>query len=204
MSGKLAKALKCLANPECQRIKGISGVYFDARPMRAYGRLAVLFPGEGSQYPRMFEDLCLHFPEVRTCFDLLDRSAQGNDEHYLPSSYIFPPPRPPDAADDPDQRLWRMAGAVEAVFTANRAAWALLGRLRVVPDVLVGHSTGEYNALLAAGAIDVDDDDLVRHLRRGHLISRELGETGRVPCVPQLIGCSGVRQPKIRRSAAWG
>ena len=181
MSGKLAAALKCLANPECHRIKGINGVYFDARPMSEYGRLAVLFPGEGSQYPRMFEDLCLHFPEVRMCFDLLDQSAQGNDDHYLPSSYIFPPPQPPAAADDPDERLWRMAGAVEAVFTANRAAWALLDRLRVVPDVLAGHSTGEYNALLAAGAIDVDDDDLVRHLRRGHLISRELSETGRVP-----------------------
>jgi malonyl CoA-acyl carrier protein transacylase/phosphopantetheinyl transferase (holo-ACP synthase) len=181
MGEKLGQALEHLADPECRRIKGIGGVYFDARPVGAYGHLAVLFPGEGSQYPHMLQELCLYFPEARARFDLLDRSAQGDDERYLPSSYIFPPPRAPGAADEPDERLWRMAGAVEAVFTANRAASALLDRLHVVPDVLAGHSTGEYNALLAAGAIDVDDEGLVQYLRRGHLISRELGETGRVP-----------------------
>lgn len=208
LSLKLGKALKRLADPACRGIKGVAGVYFGARPMDTNGRLAVLFPGEGSQYPRMFEELCLHFPEVRACFDLLDRSARGGDEPYVPSRYIFPPRLAAGAVDDPDDRLWRMAGAVEAVFTANRAAAALLDRLHVVPDVLAGHSTGEYNALLAAGAIDVDDEDLVQHLRRGHVISRELAETGRVP--EGVLLAAGPADPAVigpilgrRRGSVW-
>ncbi len=51
------------------------GTYFWDEPIGGPGALAFLFPGEGSQYPGMLADLCLHFPEVRKQFDTADRIA---------------------------------------------------------------------------------------------------------------------------------
>ena len=34
----------------------------------AAGKLCLLFPGEGSQYPDMLAELCVHFPQVRDAF----------------------------------------------------------------------------------------------------------------------------------------
>ncbi len=70
---KLAYALKRLADPDCHQIKDLKGIYFFDTPLSKEGKLAFLFPGEGSQYVNMLADLCIYFPEVRACFDRTDR-----------------------------------------------------------------------------------------------------------------------------------
>src|SRR5690606_27029789 len=45
---------------------------------------------------------------------------------------------------------------------------ALMRSLGVEPDAIVGHSSGEFAALLAAGAVRLDDDEaLVRCIEQG-------------------------------------
>ena len=56
-------------------------------------KLAFLFPGEGAQYPNMLADLCLHFPEVRECFDQIDRVYFGHPRGYCPATTSSPGPR---------------------------------------------------------------------------------------------------------------
>lgn len=147
--------------------------YRGAGPVGGYGRVAWLFPGEGAQYTGMLEDLCVSFPRARACFDLLDHAIDAGPR---PSSAIFPPDKAERTA------LWRMDGAVEAVLTANRAVAAVLRGLGLVPDVVVGHSTGEYSALLEAGAFDLTGDEaLADTLRLGNRISRELDAAGAIP-----------------------
>jgi acyl transferase domain-containing protein len=155
---KLDRALERLSDPGCSRIKDVQGIYFFEQPLAPSGQLAFLFPGEGSQYANMLVDLCLHFPEVREHFDLIDRVFAEHTRDYLPSDYIFPRPTFSEAERRAtDERLWLMEGAVEAVLTANQALLALLSRLGVYPDAVVGHSTGEYSAMLASGMIDLVD-----------------------------------------------
>src|SRR5262249_24730960 len=89
---KFAHAARRLADRECRRIKDKSGIYYFAEPLGGRGKLAFLFPGEGSQYVDMLADLCMHFPEVRECFDLIDRAFADHPRKYLPSQVIFPPP----------------------------------------------------------------------------------------------------------------
>jgi malonyl CoA-acyl carrier protein transacylase/phosphopantetheinyl transferase len=110
----------------------------------------------------MLADLCIHFPEVRQQFDLVDRVFAGSGRVYLPSDAVFPRP----AFSEPErkaaeERIWQMEGAVEAVLIANRALCGLLGRLGIRPDALVGHSTGDYSAMAAAGMIDLNDEEHV-------------------------------------------
>ncbi|WZO99324.1 beta-ketoacyl synthase N-terminal-like domain-containing protein [Isosphaeraceae bacterium EP7] len=155
LKAKLGKAAKKLGSPGCLQIRDVSGIYYAAEPLGRSGKLAILFPGEGAQYPNMLADLCLHFPEVQACFDEIDQIYYDHPRGYVPSDHIFPRSSPiPSDGGGVAERLWQIAGAVEAVLTANRAMLTLMERLGLRPDVILGHSTGEYSAIRASGIFD--------------------------------------------------
>lgn len=157
---KLAQAVQRLAEPGRHQIKDVKGIYFFETSFYPSGKLAFLFPGEGSQYSNMLSDLCLHFPDVRACFDRIDQIFLDHPRRYLPSDFIFPRPTFPSRRDA-EQHLWQVDVAIEAVLTANQALFTLLSRLGVQPDAVVGHSTGEYSALRAAGVVPLSDKEFI-------------------------------------------
>jgi acyl transferase domain-containing protein/phosphopantetheinyl transferase (holo-ACP synthase) len=183
LNKKLSYAIGRLKDPKCLRIKDRSGVYFFEEPVGRKGKLAFLFPGEGSQYVNMLRDLCLHFPEVRACFDLLDRAFADHPSKFLPSYGIFPPPlQSKDECNHAEDKLWQMNNAVDAVITADRALFRLLNRLGIQPDVILGHSSGEIMALEAAGAVDIrDEEELISHIRAGNRMIETLMSTNNIP-----------------------
>jgi acyl transferase domain-containing protein/phosphopantetheinyl transferase len=174
---KVAYAKGKIADSTCLRIRDPKGIYFFAEPVSAAAKTAFLFPGEGSQYANMLADLCILFPEVRAAFDTIDRTFAENGGRMLPSQAIFPPPGA-GAGDG----LWRMDVGPEAVFTANQAMFQLLSRLGVRPDMVVGHSTGEYSALMAAGVtVAADDAELARNIRRLNALYEQAASEGQIP-----------------------
>ncbi len=157
LSEKLAHARGRLADQRCRQIKDNRGIYFFEEPLE--GKLAFLFPGEGAQYTNMLLDLCLHFPEVRSCFDLADRALIHGTRQCLPSDFIFPRSILSEAERaNVEDFLWQIDGAVEGVLVANWAMWTLLGKLEIRPDVIVGHSTGDYSAMFASNIIELNDE----------------------------------------------
>jgi malonyl CoA-acyl carrier protein transacylase len=159
LQGKLQRALNRLGSRDCRQIKDVSGIYFFEEPVGRQGKLAFLFPGEGSQYANMLLDLALHFPEVRACFDLADRAFVDHPRNYVPSDFIFPRPSFSDGGSAAvEEKLWQIDGAVEAVLIADWAMLMLLRRLEIQPDAILGHSTGDYAAMFASGLIDVTDE----------------------------------------------
>lgn len=172
---KLQQSISRLSDQKCREINDRNGIYYNSKPLAKEGRVAFLFPGEGSQYPHMLSNLCISFPEIRKCFDMLDNALYAESIGPLPSQFIFPPLTNASASGSLNNHLWQMDGAIEAVFAANLALLTLLDRLQVAPDVVFGHSTGEYNALLAAGAISVRNrEHLVRYLREGDKVSKRI------------------------------
>ncbi|MGA7384518.1 MAG: acyltransferase domain-containing protein, partial [Methylocella sp.] len=155
-AAKLGDAANRLGDANRRTIRDRRGLYFDAAPKDAAAKLAFLFPGEGSQYPNMLRDLAMHFPEVRVWFDRIDKAFIGHRRAFRPSQVIFPPPGP-SSSNAGMETLWRMDVGPEAIFAANQAAFAFLGRIGLRPDAIVGHSTGEYSALIAAGAQAFDE-----------------------------------------------
>ncbi len=165
---KLHRAVDKLQQPDCRRIKDISGIYYEAEPLGRDGKIVLVFPGEGAQYPNMLADLCLHFPEVREAFDRADRSDDDEVRGYVTSDWVFP--RPAFSEDErraADEHLMQMDIAVEAVLTANRAIHELLQRIGLRPDACMGHSTGEYSAAHAAGVLVVENEEQFMAIRRG-------------------------------------
>jgi phosphopantetheine--protein transferase-like protein len=200
---KLTRALERLADPQCVRIKDASGTYFFEQPLSRQGKLAFLFPGEGSQYINMLSDLCVHFPQVRAWFDLIDRAFVAHQRNYLPSQVIFPPPTGTGQTLQgiEEERLWQMDAGAEAVFTANQAMFSLLSQLHIRPQAVLGHSTGESSALVASGANPIDDEDYLirgildlntlyeRLFAEGHIAERVLLAVGSADrdCVLSLV-----------------
>jgi acyl transferase domain-containing protein len=154
LRAKLDRTAKRLGEKRAERIRDKDGVYWFEKPLMHSGKLAFVFPGEGSQYLNMMADLCLHFPEVRKMFDLMDRTFEGHERGYLPSQVIVPPP-----GSAANKRLFSMDVGPEAVFCANQAIFALLEKLDVRADAMMGHSTGEHSALVCSGMARIADDE---------------------------------------------
>jgi acyl transferase domain-containing protein/phosphopantetheinyl transferase (holo-ACP synthase) len=180
LAQKLTLALGRLEDPKCRQIKDNAGIYFFDQPLQ--GKVAFLFPGEGAQYPNMLLDLCLHFPEVRRCFDLADRALTHASRSILPSDFIFPRTILPEAERETVKKaLWQIDGAVEGVLIGNWAIWTLLSHLQIRPDVIVGHSTGDYSAMVASNIIGIDDEGYVETILEWNKAHRRMEKQIPVP-----------------------
>ena len=184
LESKLHLALEKLTDFECSRLQIHSGIYYtDPKAIALGGKTAFLFPGEGSQYPNMLADLCLHFPKVRAWFDTLDENFPDKNE-YLPSSLIFPPPTciTEEERDFIAKELFSMKVAPGALLVANLALYELLSDLGIGCDVMVGHSSGENAALTASGTIPrMEQSQLINKFRHLNQIYTDLEAQDKIP-----------------------
>ena len=150
---KLGLVREALEQPKPESIKDHKGIYLSAQPLGKNGKLAFLFPGQGSQYPGMLSDLAMHFSEVREHFELADRVLDGKFSRVL-SSYIFPPPAfSPDEHRAHEQKLTETHIAQPALGASGIALTHLYQKLGINPQMAAGHSYGEYTALCSAGVL---------------------------------------------------
>ena len=112
---------------------------------------AFVFPGQGSQSVGMGKALAEAFPEARAAFDEAD-AALG----WRLSEVIF---------DGPAERLTLTENAQPAILTVSVAAWRVLDARGFRPDVVAGHSLGEYSAHVAAGTLAFGDAVRLVHHR---------------------------------------
>ena len=130
-----------------------AGVYYTESPLAAQGKVAVVFPGQGSQFPHMVRELAIEFPAVRQVFERAEQCVALTLERPL-CRYIFP-----TTAFTDDERASQVEAlkatevAQPALAAANAAMWKLLQHLGLHADMVAGHSFGELVALYAAGSI---------------------------------------------------
>jgi len=106
-------------------------------------KTAFLFPGQGSQYAGMGKSLADNFPVAREAFDEAD-AALG----LCISKLCF---------EGPAEALQLTENTQPALLTVSIAAFRVLRERGLKPDLVAGHSLGEYSALVAAGSIEFAD-----------------------------------------------
>ena len=155
-------------------------------------QLAFVFPGQGSQAVGMGRLLAEASPAAAAVFAAADRALQ------TPISGL--------AWDGPAERLDLTENAQPAllatsiaILAALRERWVAEGLTAPVPRFAAGHSMGQYSALVAAGAISLDDG--VRLVRQRGLLMQASGQ-GRDGAMAALIGLDETRLPELVAAAA--
>lgn len=120
----------------------------------APGKLAFLFPGQGSQYVQMGADLLMTSDAARAVFDQV-ASIQDADLDRL-HQLVFPMPVfDAESRAAQQEALTATEWAQPALAASSMAMLACLRELGVEANAAAGHSFGELSALCAAGCIDL-------------------------------------------------
>jgi len=115
------------------------------------GKLAFMFPGQGSQYVNMLKDLCAVETVVAETFAEADRVMESILGRPL-TSYIYVEGDEVSLAEA-EKALRNTEITQPALLTANVAILRLMRKFGFQPDLVIGHSLGEYAALVAAGVL---------------------------------------------------
>ncbi|MFN8642283.1 MAG: acyltransferase domain-containing protein [Candidatus Binatia bacterium] len=155
LADKAGRALKALAADNAAMWKALraQGVF---RGQGAPGKVAFLYTGQGSQYVNMLADLRQREPLVADVFAEADRVMTPLLGKPL-SAYIFVDGSDAAAVARAEEDLRQTAITQPAVLATDAALTALLGAYGIAPDMVMGHSLGEYGALVAAGALPFAD-----------------------------------------------
>ena len=103
-------------------------------------RIALMMPGQGSQFVGMAADLAAESPEVSRLYEEADEILQ------FPLSRL--------CWEGPEDELRRTENAQPAILLHSFAAWTSLpDEIRDSVVVAAGHSLGEFSAWLASGSL---------------------------------------------------
>ena len=117
------------------------------------GKVAFMFPGQGSHRVGMVEGLSRVYPGADEFWKVADAVLGGEFDRPL-SEYVFPTGMREGFAVD---ALTQTHVAQPAIGAGDMVVHHVLTDLGVHADMCVGHSYGEYAALSAAGALSFED-----------------------------------------------
>jgi [acyl-carrier-protein] S-malonyltransferase len=120
---------------------------------------AIIFPGQGSQYLNMSIDFNENFDVAKKVFQEIEDSTQINIRKII--------------TENPSDNLNKTNYTQISIFSASMAIYRTLqnefGDEILKPKILLGHSLGEYSALVAGNFINITDASILIK-KRGELM----------------------------------
>jgi len=151
------------------------------------GKIAFIFPGQGSQAVGMGKDLAEKYPIARQTFEEADQ-ALG----YKLSQVCF---------EGPEEHLRLTEITQPAILTVSIAALRALEGSIPKPSFVAGHSLGEYSAYVASGTMSFAD--AVRTVRSRGKYMQEAVPVG-VGAMAAILGMESEKVAAVCRDAAQG
>ena len=155
-------------------------------PEGPVGKIAFIFPGQGSQYAYMARDLVTIFPEAHDVFETAnklfdnfhDTSAKRLSDHVFPAGYTE------DRKKQAEEELRSTDIAQPAIGTVSLGMARVLDRFGLRADMTCGHSFGELTALCSAGWMD-EETFLSLAVARGKYMAAAGTEPGAMAAVKE-------------------
>ena len=126
-------------------------------PSEIKPKVCFMFPGQGSQYVDMMKDLASKYKVVQDTFDEADRLLVDIIGQNLTDTVWSKPGETKEQIAEREAAIKRTEMTQPAVLTADIAMMRLLSSFGIKPDVVMGHSLGEYAAAIAAGIFDFEN-----------------------------------------------
>jgi [acyl-carrier-protein] S-malonyltransferase len=151
-------------------------------------KLVFVFPGQGSQYPGMGKVLAAEFSEAKAVFEAAD-DALG----FSISKLCF---------EGTDAELKQTKVTQPAILATSLAAHAVFTRrFETAPAYLLGHSLGEYSALVAAQSLSLAEGLSAVHAR-GAFMQEAVPEG--VGAMAAVLGLDSARVDAVCAEASKG
>lgn len=107
------------------------------------GKIAFVFPGQGSQSVGMGKDIYDNLPSARTLYEQADQKLG-----FPLTQLVF---------EGPEHELKQTINTQPALLTTSIALYQAFATKGIIPDYVAGHSLGEYSALTAVGVLSFAD-----------------------------------------------
>jgi [acyl-carrier-protein] S-malonyltransferase len=150
-------------------------------------RIALIFPGQGSQVVGMGKDLAEKYPVARQAFEEADEALGYNLSHLC--------------FEGPEEELRLTEKTQPAILTTSIAALRVLQSQMPKPCYVAGHSLGEYSAHVASGTFSFAD--AVRTVRNRGKYMQEAVPVG-VGAMAAVLGMDPDKVAGICQDAAQG
>jgi acyl transferase domain-containing protein/acyl carrier protein len=179
LADKAGAALKAVDAPALWKPLRSRGVFRGQGPA---AKVAFLYPGQGSQYVNMLRGLSELDPIVAQTYDDADAAMAAFIDRPL-SSYILLDSDDPDRKAQAELELMATEITQPAMLTADEALTRMLAAYGITPDMVMGHSLGEYAALVSARSLTFAAA-LEAVSARGHeMASLDVGDPGKMAAV---------------------
>ena len=181
LADKSAKAMKALKANQAPIWKALrpQGIFRGSGPAP---KVAFLYTGQGSQYVNMIKPLRAAEPIVAELFAEADRIMTPLLGKPL-SEFIFVDQTDADAVAKAEEDLRQTEITQPTVLTIDLALTRLLAAYGIQPDMTMGHSLGEYGALVASGSLTFGDALAAVSARGRGMTQVAVKDTGKMAAV---------------------
>jgi len=135
----------------------LKGIYPFKKKHNYKGKVGFVFPGQGSQYVDMMRDLAMKYDVVMDTFKEADKILEKMIGTTLTDTLWSKPGETKEQLAERENAIKQTQMTQPAVMTADMAMFRLLMSFGVKPDMVIGHSLGEYAAATAAGIFDLEN-----------------------------------------------
>ncbi|MBQ70106.1 MAG: hypothetical protein CMA65_01270 [Euryarchaeota archaeon] len=154
---RVTLALKAMDDPEKWGFLQSQGILIStdsALPKEA--KVAHMYPGQGSQYVGMTNDLVKRFSPAASVWKQADVTMVDVLDGETLSGFVLRDSLSSDELKEAEHKLKQTEYTQPAMLTADLAIERTLNAFGHHPDMVAGHSLGEYAALMSSGILDMD------------------------------------------------
>jgi len=150
-------ALKAMSDPEKWSFLQAQGILLTNDPaLHPKAKVAHMYPGQGSQYVGMTHDLHQRYSAVQNVWAQADETMVDVLDGESLSSFVLRSNLSKEERTEAEHKLKQTEYTQPAMLTADLAIERAFNDHGQMPDMVAGHSLGEYAALMSAGILDMD------------------------------------------------